>query len=633
MCGIAGVRRFERNVDHIAQAAAAGAVMGHRGPDDDQHWHDDRLALAFRRLSIVGVSDGRQPLSDPDGRYVLVGNGEIYNHLELRSGLEARGRRLRTHSDLEVVLHLFAEEGPSAFERLRGMYAVAIWDTHTGDLVCCRDPFGIKPLYYQHDATAFRFASELPALAEAMDTVPAMRPEAVLRFLTFQYVPEPDTAVQGVSKLPAGHYVRVTADGELSLTRWWTPTFTPTTRSFDDYVDEVRSAIADSVHIHRSTEVEQGAFLSGGIDSSLTSALANRTSPTPTFSVGFAHGIDELDNARRAAEALGTDHHELRITDQMAFDGIDPMIAHLGEPLADPAALGLFYVSQLAATQVTTVLSGEGADELFLGYRLYDEPRSLAPFMRLPRPARSAAAALARRAPAMRGRNWVVRASTPLERRYIGTGRVGSADTRASVLAPAWATPEALAEPYAASDQIYAQADALGMTDEVRRMQYLDLHLWLPGDILTKADRLSMAHSLELRVPFLDRVVWDAASRIPVDMSLDANTTKRVLRAAAADVLPPDVCALPKLGFPVPVRTWIRGPWGLGLRDELAGEDFGGVVDPAGVVGLWDEHRAGSADHSRVLWALMILGRWHRQFSSRTLRRLPPRPPHAYTAG
>jgi asparagine synthase (glutamine-hydrolysing) len=633
MCGIAGVRRFERGVDHSAQAAAAGAVMGHRGPDDDQVWHDERLAVAFRRLAIVGLSDGRQPLSDPDGRYVLVGNGEIYNHLELRAGLEARGRRLRTHSDLEVVLHLYAEEGPEAFSRLRGMYAVAIWDTHTGELVCCRDPFGIKPLYYQHDGSAFRFASELPALAEAMDHTPAMRPEAVLRFLTFQYVPEPDTAVEGVSKLPAGHYVRVTADGDLSLTRWWTPTFTPTTRSFDDYVEEVRAAIADSVHIHRSTEVEQGAFLSGGIDSSLTSALANRTSPTPTFSVGFAHGIDELTNARRAAQALGTEHHELRITDQMAFDGIDPMIAHLGEPLADPAALGLFYVSELAATKVTTVLSGEGADELFLGYRLYDEPRSLAPFMRLPKVVRSAASALAQRAPAMRGRNWVVRAGTPLERRYIGNGRVGSADTRASVLNPAWATPAALAEPYAASDRIYAQADGLGGMDDVRRMQYLDLHLWLPGDILTKADRLSMAHSLELRVPFLDRVVWDAASRIPVDMSLDAHTTKRVLRAAAADVLPPDVCALPKLGFPVPVRTWINGSWGLALRDELAGEDLGGVVDPAAVVHLVDEHRAGTADHSRVLWALMILGRWHRQFSTRTLRRLPPRPPHAYTAG
>jgi asparagine synthase (glutamine-hydrolysing) len=450
----------------------------------------------------------------------------------------------------------------------------------------------------------------------------------VLRFLTFQYVPEPDTAVAGVSKLPAGHYVRVAADGSTSLHRWWEPRFDPQHRSFDDYVDEVRAAMADSVHIHRSSEVEQGAFLSGGIDSSLTSALANRTGPTPTFSVGFAHGIDELANARRAAEALGTEHHELRITDQMAFDGIDPMIAHLGEPLADPAALGLFYVSELAATKVTTVLSGEGADELFLGYRLYDEPRALAPFDRLPRPAQRAAAAVARRLPDVRGRDWVLRGSTPLERRYIGNGRVGSAATRASVLTSAWATPDALAEPYAASDRVYAEADRLGGMDDVRRMQYLDLHLWLPGDILTKADRLSMAHSLELRVPFLDAVVWDAASRIPVDAQLDAHTTKRVLRAAAADVLPPEVCALPKLGFPVPVRTWLSGPWGESLRAELETYDLGGVVDTSAVVGLLDAHRSGGADHSRLLWALMILGRWNDQFSGRRLRRVPPRPSH-----
>jgi len=598
--------------------------MGHRGPDDANEWNDERMAMAFRRLSIVGLHDGRQPIVDDEGRYVLAGNGEIYNHLELRAGLEARGRRLRTHSDLEVVLHLYAEEGPASFERLRGMYAFAIWDTVTGELVCCRDPFGIKPLYYQHDDAAFRFASELPALAEALPAPPPLRPEAVLRFLTFQYVPEPDTAVMGVSKLPAGHYVRVSAEGAVTLHRWWTPQFTPVERSFDDYVDEVRSAIADSVQVHRSTEVEQGAFLSGGIDSSLTSALANRTSPTPTFSVGFASGIDELTAARRAAEALGTEHHELRITDDMAFAGIDPMIAHLGEPLADPAALGLFYVSQLAATRVTTVLSGEGADELFLGYRLYDEPRALRPFRYLPSGARRVAGALAQRAPEVRGRSWVMRGTTPLERRYIGNGRVGSADTRASVLAAPWATEAALAEPYAASDEIYAHSTGM---DDVRRMQHLDLHLWLPGDILTKADRLSMAHSLELRVPFLDREVWAAASRIPVGAQIDAHTTKKVLRAAAADVLPPDVCALPKLGFPVPVRNWINGPWGLELRDELASVDLAGVVDPRAAVTLVDQHRNGTADHSRVLWALMILGRWERRFSTRSLARLTPRPP------
>lgn len=628
MCGIAGVRRFDRAVDHVGAAAAASAVMATRGPDDANEWHDDRIALAFRRLAIVGVHDGRQPLVDQTGRYVLAGNGEIYNHLELRAGLESRGHRLQTHSDLEVALHLYIEQGPASFDLLRGMYAFAIWDNATGELVCCRDPFGIKPLYYQSDAGAFRFASELPALAESMPSMPALRPEAVLRFLTFQYVPEPDTAVAGVSKLPAGHYVRVDANGGTSLHRWWTPRFEPTHRSFDDYVDEVRAAIVDSVHVHRSTEVEQGAFLSGGIDSSLTSALANRTSPTPTFSVGFAHGIDELANAQRAAEALGTEHHALRITDQMAFDGIDPMIAHLGEPLADPAALGLFYVSQLAATKVTTVLSGEGADELFLGYRLYDEPRALAPFQRLPATAQRLAAAVARRSPDIRGRDWVLRGSTPLERRYIGNGRVGSADTRASVLTPAWSTPDALAEPYAASDAVYAES--VGM-DDVRRMQHLDLHLWLPGDILTKADRLSMAHSLELRVPFLDRVVWDAASRIPVDMQLDAHTTKKVLRAAAGDVLPPDVCALPKLGFPVPVRNWMRGPWGAQLRDELGSADLGGVIDPTAVVGMLDAHRSGAADHSRVLWAVMILTRWNTQFSSRSLQRLTPRPPQVFS--
>ena len=603
--------------------------MGHRGPDDANEWADERMAMAFRRLAIVGVHDGRQPLTTSDGRYVLAGNGEIYNHLELRGGLEARGARLATRSDLEVVLHLFAEEGPDSFSRLRGMYAFAIWDSVTGELVCCRDPFGIKPLYWQSDDTGFRFASELPALAASLPAWPSMRPEAVLSFLTFQYVPEPTTIVEGVSKLPAGHYVRVDANGNATQHRWWTPEFTPVERSFADYTEEVRSALADSVAVHRSTEVEHGAFLSGGIDSSLTSALANRTSPTPTFSVGFAHGIDELSAASRAAAALGTEHHELRITDEMAFAGIDPMVAHLGEPLADPAALGLFYVSQLAAERVTTVLSGEGADELFLGYRLYDEPRALAAFGRLPAPVRGVAGRLARRAPAMKGRNWVLRASTPLERRYIGNGRVDDAATRASVLNPAFATPEALEAPYAASDAVYAGSVGL---DDVRRMQHLDLHLWLPGDILTKADRLSMAHSLELRVPFLDREVWRAASRIPAGTQLDATTTKKVLRAAAANVLPPDVCALPKLGFPVPVATWLRSDWGLGVRDELGSADLAGVIDPGAVVALVDRHRAGTADHGRLVWALMILARWHDQFSSRRFDRVPVRAPRTFTA-
>jgi asparagine synthase (glutamine-hydrolysing) len=628
MCGIAGVRRFDPTEDHAAQAAVAGDLMLHRGPDESGEWADDRMAFAFRRLAIVGVHDGRQPLIDEDGRFVLVGNGEIYNHAELRAGLEARGHRPRTHSDLEVVLHLFQEEGPAAFQRLRGMYAVAIWDTQSGELVCCRDPFGIKPLYFQSDRGAFRFASELPALAEAMPTRPAMRPEAVLRFLTFQYVPEPDTVVAGVSKLPAGHYLRVHADGSTELHRWWEPVFEPTDRTFDDYVEEVRAALSDSVTAHRSLEVEHGAFLSGGIDSSLTSALANATAPTPTFSVGFGSGIDELVAARRAAEAIGTEHHELRITDEMAFAGIDPMIAHLGEPLADPAALGLFYVSQLAAERVTTVLSGEGADELFLGYRLYDEPRALAPFHRLPGGAQRLAARLAGRLPDIRGRDWVRRASTPLERRYIGNGRVGDAGVRASVLSPDFATPEALAEPYGVSDDIYQRSAGM---DDVRRMQHLDLHLWLPGDILTKADRLSMAHSLELRVPFLDTVVWKAASRIPVGMQLDAHQTKKVLRAAAASVLPADVCALPKLGFPVPVRTWLRSDWGLGVREELAASDLDGVLDTASVLRLVDQHRSGAADHSRVVWSLMILTRWQRQFSTNTLQRLPARPPKQFS--
>jgi asparagine synthase (glutamine-hydrolysing) len=628
MCGIAGVRRFDPSVDHAAQAAVAGDLMLHRGPDEAGDWADDRMAFAFRRLAIVGVHDGRQPLVDENGRFVLVGNGEIYNHVELRAGLEARGHRPRTHSDLEVVLHLFQEEGPAAFQRLRGMYAIAIWDTHTGELVCCRDPFGIKPLYFQSDAGAFRFASELPALAEAMPQRPAMRPEAVLRFLTFQYVPEPDTVVTGVSKLPAGHYLRVHADGRSELHRWWEPVFEPTTRTFDDYVEEVRAALEDSVAAHRSVEVEHGAFLSGGVDSSLTSALANRAAPTPTFSVGFGSGVDELVAARRAAEAIGTEHHELRITDEMAFAGIDPMIAHLGEPLADPAALGLFYVSQLAAERVTTVLSGEGADELFLGYRLYDEPRALAPFHRLPDGAQRLAARVAGRLPDVRGRDWVLRGSTPLERRYIGNGRVGDASVRASVLTPGFATAAALAEPYGVSDAIYARSTGM---DDVRRMQHLDLHLWLPGDILTKADRLSMAHSLELRVPFLDTVVWGAASRIPVDVQLDASHTKKVLRAAAASVLPADVCALPKLGFPVPVRTWLRSDWGLQVRDELAANDLGGVLDTPSVLHLMDQHRSGAADHSRVLWSLMILTRWQHQFSTGTLQRLPVRPPKQFS--
>jgi asparagine synthase (glutamine-hydrolysing) len=609
MCGITGIYYNEEREPERAALERMADVIRHRGPDDSGFWSEPHIGLGFRRLSIIDLREGHQPLCNEDESVWIVFNGEIYNYKELRERLIEKGHRFRTHSDTETIVHLYEEYGEDCVKHLRGMFGFVIWDRRKRQLFGARDHFGIKPFYYRSGGGQFVFASEIKSILAADPDGRKVRTESLLNYLTFQYVPEPYTMFEGIHKLPPAHYVKITPENGMSIHRYWDPMFEPVERPFADYVEEIHAALKDSIAHHMISDVERGCFLSSGIDSTTIAAGMKAIEPIRTFSVGFAGENNETVIAAQTAEALGTEHYAKVIDRGDFFRTLPKAVWHQDEPVADPSAIALYHVAQLAREHVTVVLSGEGADELFGGYRIYREPLALRPLAWLPLPAKRLLHRLAQLLPAgLTGRNYILRGTTPLEERFIGNAKIFSEDMKADLLKVSRDLLDSYQNPFDIAGQYYAKTRQL---DPVSRMQYIDMNLWLPGDILMKADKMTMAHSLELRVPFLDKQLFEVARRIPAAYRTANGTTKYVFRKAVEGLVPDFILNRPKLGFPVPMRDWLRGEQGGLMLEQIKAGGIGDFVHMKEIEAMLERHRQGRGDYSRRLWTVYIFALWH----------------------
>ncbi|GCE37094.1 Asparagine synthetase [glutamine-hydrolyzing] [Rhodococcus wratislaviensis] len=620
MCGLLGLLTSGETSDNaVSQVDQAMHCLRHRGPDEHGTWHDDHQVFGFNRLSIIDIEHSHQPLrwgpAENPERYALTFNGEIYNYLEVRAELaEQFGAQFVTEGDSEAIVAAFHYWGEDAVRRLRGMFAFAIWDTETRELFIARDPFGIKPLFLATGTGGTAFGSEKKSLLELAGLIgigTELDPRAVEHYTVLQYVPEPETLHKQIRRLESGCFARVRPGEAPVITRYFAPTFP--VRPFAAGTEQARyreiaEALEDSVAKHMRADVTVGSFLSGGIDSTAIAALAMRHNPNLiTFTTGFEReGYSEVDVAAESAEAIGA-RHVVKVVSPSEFAAAIPEIVwYLDDPVADPALVPLWFVAKEARKHVKVVLSGEGADELFGGYTIYREPISLKPFEYLPKGLRRAAGKLSERIPdGTRGKSLLNRGSLTLEERYYGNARsFNDAQLRAVLrdFRPEWTHRDV-------TDPIYAQSQGW---DPVARMQHLDLFTWLRGDILVKADKMTMANSLELRVPFLDPEVFEVASRVPLDQKITKSTTKYALRQALEGIVPGHVLHRAKLGFPVPLRHWLRGTelfdW---AHEQIAASGTDHLLDKAAIAKMLNDHRDGVSDHSRRLWTVLIFMVWH----------------------
>jgi asparagine synthase (glutamine-hydrolysing) len=620
VCGICGsydVAR-KRPADR-AVLERMNAALEHRGPDGAGVFIDGAVGLAARRLAIIDIAHGDQPMVADGGAAAVVQNGEILNHLELRAELERDGVRFRTRCDTEVLLHMYLRHGPAFVERLRGMFALALWDSGHRRLLLARDRFGIKPLFYEVQDGRLSFASELKALLRQPRFSRAIDPEALHAFLAFNSIPAPLTIFSAARKLPPGHLLLCTEDG-VEISRYARPAPAPEGELRDEppesLADELHERLRDSVSAHLLADVPVGVLLSGGVDSSVLTALAASASPTgiSTFSIGFRErSFNELALARHVAERYGTDHHELVVTPQMA-DLLPKLVAAFDEPFADSSAVPTYLVSELAARHVKVVLSGEGGDELFGGYETYAADQlaqrvgravaGLAPLVeRLPSSSRRVSLEY-------RAKRFVRAAGLPPLERHHGWKEIFSSSQREQLLQPPWRdkTLDPL-EPWKARFAETARAPLLA------RLQDVDLGIYLADDLLVKTDRMSMVHSLEARVPYLDPVVSDLAMALPTELKVRGLAKKRLLRRTASPLVPSSILRARKRGFSIPAAAWLRGELEPLARSLLAPERTRrqGYFEPEQVTRLMDEHVSRRQDHSRQLWGLMSFSLWAEQ--------------------
>ncbi|WP_240370977.1 asparagine synthase (glutamine-hydrolyzing) [Anoxybacteroides rupiense] len=584
-------------------------MITHRGPDDDGYFFDEHVHFGFRRLSIIDLEAGHQPLSYENEKYWIIFNGEIYNYIELRDELLQKGYPFATHSDTEVIIALYSHEKEKAVEKLRGMFAFVIWDKEEKSVFAARDPFGIKPFFYMEEEDRTFFASEKKSILHAIEN-DLLDYEALQHYLTFQYVPEPMTMSAGIRKLEPGHYIKKKVGEPLTIHRYWKANFQPVVQSEDELVKEIREVLFDSVKVHMRSDVPVGSFLSGGIDSSLIASIAKQFHPNiKTFSVGFEReGFSEIDVAKETAEKLGVENISYVISPQEYMDELPKIMWHMDDPLADPAAVPLYFVAREARKHVTVVLSGEGADELFGGYNIYREPQSLEVFERMPQAAKSALRMIARILPdGVKGKSFIERGLTPMEERYIGNAKMYSEAEKQNLLK----SYRSGLEYTNITASLYQETPDY---PPVNRMQYVDIHTWLRGDILLKADKMTMAHSLELRVPFLDKAVFAVAAKIAPEWKTAQQTTKYILRKAAEGIVPDHVLHRKKLGFPVPIRHWLKNEMHDWAKNLIKESDTDYLFHKNQLYRLLDEHCAGKADNSRKLWTVFAFLIWHQVY-------------------
>ncbi|MGO0060476.1 asparagine synthase (glutamine-hydrolyzing) [Brevibacillus fluminis] len=618
MCGIVSLYNKRQQPAQLETITAMSKVILHRGPDDDGFHVEENIALGFRRLSIIDVAGGHQPLFNEKRDMWIVGNGEVYNYKELQEWLKDRGHQFHTDSDIETILHLYEEVGVDAPKHLRGMFGFTIWDSRRKILFGARDHFGIKPLYYTQTNDSIGIASEIKSLLEMPGVKREVNKTGFYHYLTFQYVPDPETMYEGIYRIPPAHSFIVEND-QLKLTRYWDVQFAPDeSKPFSYFVEGTRAAMLESVDKHRVSEVKRGAFLSSGVDSSSIVGMLRTFEPVKTFSVGSdIPGYSELEYARRTAQYLGTEHYETVISAEQYMDELPRLIWHQDEPVADPSAILLYFVAQLASEHVTVVLSGEGADEFFGGYNIYREPQSLRMFSGMPDWMRGSIRSIATKLPdSVKGKNFLIRGSKTVEERFFGNALIFSEEMKAHVVTENLNQLADYHTPWEITQAIYKNAQGY---DDVTKMQYLDIHTWLRGNILMKADKMTMANSLELRVPFIDPKVFEFAATIPTKYKIANGTTKHVLREAMKDFLPPEIKTRPKLGFPVPTRYWLKNQFYKWAKELIFESKVDHLINKAYVLYMLDEHREGHGDYSRKIWTILVFMLWHQIFIEQKL--------------
>lgn len=636
MCGIAGILSNDR--EQFADAGVLDHMLDsivHRGPDDSGSLIDNELAMGMRRLSIIDLDTGRQPIFDEEQRFGVIFNGEIYNYVELRRELQQRGHRFRTQGDTEVIVHLYEEFGANCLDQLRGMFSVAIWDNHKRELFIARDRLGIKPLYYAITEGQLVFASEIKALLQHPTITAELDLAALSEYLSLKFVPAPRTMFRGIKSLPPGHCLTARA-GDVDVRRYWDLSFESSdfTRTEEDCAEELAALLREAVRLRLRSDVPFGAFLSGGLDSSMIVALMSEqlSSPVKTFSVGFKGGRerDELPYAREVAERFGCDHHEIVVCGSDFVEQAEKVIYHLDQPIADQATMATHLVAKLASEHVKMVLTGEGGDELFAGYARY-RGEQLSPVTRfLPRFVGRAIRVGLPYLPGMRRPKIAMRALTIREEaaRFASWFPLFNEDAKRELVRSNSGCGDA-----SAAEVFRQQLNASDARLPLDRMLYADTKLWLPDYLLLRGDKLTMANSIEARVPLLDHKVVEFAGGLPPHMKLRGSTRKYLLKRVARDLLPDSIIHRKKQGFPIPIDKWLRHEAKPLVREFLSEHSLRqrGLFNPQVVQTMIQRHESRYADYSTEIWGLVSIEMWMRRFVDQPVSgdagsRLPSQP-------
>ncbi len=602
MCGFVGYINKEKDKkDNIKKM---NDLIVHRGPDSEGYYCDENIALGFRRLSIIDLKSGDQPIYNEDETKIIVFNGEIYNFKELKEELIKKGHKFKTNTDTEVILHGYEEYKEKILDKLRGMFAFAIYDKMTKETFAARDFYGIKPFYYAKMGNTFLFGSEIKSFLIHPHFKKELNTKMLEYYLTFQYSAGEETFFKNVYKLMPGHYLKY-KDGKLTIKKYYEIKFDEDKdKTYEQWREGIKEKLEDSIKAHKISDVEVGSFLSSGVDSSY---IAAKSDVDKTFTVGFSNKkYSEISYAEDLSEKINTKNINKVITKEEYFKNLPNILYYMDEPLADSSAIALYFVTKIASENVKVSLSGEGADEIFGGYNIYQEPLTAAWYYKVPYIIRYVLGKIASLLPPKRGLNFIVRRGQKLEDRFVGNAFIFNNHEIKKILITKPRTKgfKELTEPY---------YEKVKNKDDITKMQYIDFNFWLIGDILLKADKMSMANSLEVRVPFLDRPLIDYALGLPVEFKTDKYTTKKIFRDIAGEVLEDKVSTKKKLGFPVPIREWMKDE-DTYKQIKAMFEKNNKFFETKRILKLLDDHKKGKRDNSRKIWTIYVFLLWYEIF-------------------
>ena len=607
MCGIVGIIDNSSKKEKKKNIKLMADKIIHRGPDAEGYYVDDKVALGHRRLSIIDLKGGDQPLYNENKDIALIFNGEIYNYKSIREDLIKKGHKFKTNTDSEVIVHGYEEYGTVIFSKLRGMFAILIYDIKNNIVVGARDHFGIKPFYYYKNDNVYLFGSEIKSFLEYPNFKKEVNKQALKMYLVFQYSIYEETFFKNVYKLKPGHFF-VIENNKMKITKYFEPSFDKTHNSYNEYRQDIKEALEESIHAYQiSSDVEVGSYLSGGVDSSYVAAVAK---PDKTFSVGFkTEGFDETEKAQELSKQLGIKNKRRYVTPDEFFDILPTIQYHTDEPHANLSTVPLFFLSELASKDVKVVLSGEGADEFFGGYPEYNDPLAVRLYSKIPSILKKPLAAIIKPLPHFPGKNTLVKYSKPFYERYIGHAFVMDEKEANEILC------DELKDNVTLKDILYPYYKEVKNKDELTKKMYFDFHFWLPQDILLKADKMSMSHSLELRVPLLDQDLFNHSKVVPSKFMVRKKQTKYMFRDIALEKLPEDWAKRRKLGFPVPFSKWIREEKFYNKVKELFNENFvSEFFDKEFINKLLTDHYNNKVNNGRKIYNIYIFLVWYKVY-------------------